>query len=95
MNEAVFFSGETALRGKQQVSEVWKAYYESPEAPFSWEPVQVEVLDTGALALSSGPVLDASGKLVSTYTSIWRLDAVGKWRIIFDKGNAACDCLKP
>lgn len=29
------------------------------EAPFSWEPAQVEVLDSGTLALSSGPVCPA------------------------------------
>jgi ketosteroid isomerase-like protein len=89
--EAVFFSGETPLRGKQQVADAWKPYFEDPDAPFSWEPQQVEVLDSGTLALSSGPVSDPGGKPVATFTSIWRLEASGKWRIIFDKGNRACD----
>ena len=89
--EAVFFSAETTLRGKQQVADAWKAYFEEPDAPFSWEPQRVEVLDSGTLALSSGPVSDPDGKLVATFTSIWRLEASGKWRIIFDKGNRACD----
>ena len=90
-DEAVFFSGETPLRGKQQVADAWKAYFEEPEAPFSWEPQQVEVLDSGTLALSSGPVSDPGGKMVARFTSIWRLEASGNWRIIFDKGNRACD----
>ena len=89
--ETVFFSGEAPLRGKQQVADAWKPYFEGPDAPFSWEPQQVEVLDSGTLALSSGPVRDPDGKLVATFTSIWRLDASGNWRIIFDKGNRACD----
>jgi len=70
--DAIFFSGETALRGKQQVADKWKSYYESPDAPFSWEPAQVEVLDSGKLALSTGPVYDPEGKKVATFTSIWR-----------------------
>ena len=90
-DEAVFFSGETPLRGKQQVADAWKAYFEEPEAPFSWEPQQVEVLDSGTLALSSGPVSDPGGKMIARFTSIWRLEASGNWRIIFDKGNRACD----
>jgi len=90
-DEAVFFSGETTLRGKHQVAEVWKAYFDGPAAPFSWEPQRVEVLDSGKLALSTGPVRDAEGNLVATFTSIWRLEAPGQWRIIFDKGNRACD----
>ena len=89
--ETVFFSGEAPLRGEQQVADAWKPYFEGPDAPFSWEPQQVEVLDSGTLALSSGPVRDPDGKLVATFTSIWRLDASGNWRIIFDKGNRACD----
>lgn len=52
------------------------------------------VLDSGTLALSTGPVRDPKGKLVATYTSIWRLEAPGTWRIVFDKGNDACDCAK-
>lgn len=89
--EAVFFTGETALRGKQQVSDAWKSYFDTPEAPFSWEPGQVEVLDSGTLALSSGPVYNPAGERVATFTSIWRQESHGQWRIIFDKGNKACE----
>jgi ketosteroid isomerase-like protein len=90
-DEAVFFSGEIPLRGKQQVADAWKPYFDDPGAPFSWEPQQVEVLDSGTLALSTGPVSDPDGKLVAKFTSIWRLEASGEWRIIFDKGNRACE----
>jgi len=89
--EAVFFSGPNPLRGKQQVADWWRRYYEKPDAPFSWEPEQVEVLGSGTLALSSGPVHDSKGKLVGRFTSIWRLESPGVWRIIFDKGNEVCD----
>jgi len=88
--EAVFFSGDKPLRGAQQVADWWKRYYEGPDAPFSWEPEEVEVLDSGSLAISSGPVRDSKGALIATFTSIWRLEDAGKWRIIFDKGNRAC-----
>ncbi|MEI7764669.1 MAG: nuclear transport factor 2 family protein [Comamonadaceae bacterium] len=93
--EAVFFSGTKVLRGKQQVADGWKSYYQGPTAPFSWQPEQVEVLQSGALALSSGPVRDAQGKLIATFSSVWRLEAPGVWRIVFDKGNEVCDCAKP
>ena len=88
--ETIFFSGETPLRGKQQVATAWKAYYEGPEAPFSWEPQTVEVLDSGTLALSSGPVHDAAGRQIATFNSIWRLEPGGSWRIVFDKGHRHC-----
>ena len=92
--DAVFFSGPEPQRGKQAVADRWKRFYEKPQAPFSWEPERVEVLDSGTLALSTGPVRDPDGKLIATFTSIWRLDAPGTWHIVFDKGNDVCDCAK-
>jgi ketosteroid isomerase-like protein len=93
-DDTVFFTGPKPLRGKAQVAAVWKRFYERPEAPFSWEPTEVEVLEAGTLALSSGPVRDPTGKVVATFTSIWRQEAPGVWRVVFDKGNDACDCAK-
>lgn len=89
--EAVFFSGPTPLRGAAAVAEAWQRYYEGPTAPFSWEPEQVVVLESGTLALSSGPVRDPEGNLIATFTSIWRLEEPGTWRIVFDKGCKACE----
>jgi len=93
--ETVFFSGLNALTGKQQVADAWKGYYETPDAPFSWEPEQVVVLESGTLALSTGPVRNAEGKQVASFTSTWRLEESGDWRIIFDKGCEVCDCTTP
>lgn len=93
--EAIFFSGESVLHGKQEVAAAWKVYFDGAVAPFAWKPQGVEVLDSGTLALSTGPVYDPGGTLVSTFTSIWRLEAPGKWRIIFDKGNRACPLPMP
>jgi ketosteroid isomerase-like protein len=94
-DEAIPFTGPTPLRGKQAVADAWKRFYEKPDAPFSWEPEKVQVLDSGTLAISSGPVRDPAGKHFITYSSIWRLEAPGVWRIIFDKGEVVCDCAKP
>lgn len=86
-DEAIFFAGTRPLRGKAAVVEAWSRYYVEPEPPFSWEPDQVEVLDSGTLALSTGPVRDPTGKVVGRFHSIWRLEAPGVWRIVFDKGG--------
>lgn len=88
-DEAVFFSGTKVLRGKQQIAEAWAAYFADPAPPFSWDPDQVVVLESGTLALSTGPVVDPSGQVVGRFNSIWRLDAPGVWRIVFDKGSPA------
>lgn len=92
--DTIFFSGPKPLHGPDEVTAFWKRFYEKPEAPFSWRPETVEVLDSGTLALSTGPVFDPSGKKFATFTSVWRLEAPGVWRIVFDKGNPECDCEK-
>ncbi|MEQ1579719.1 MAG: nuclear transport factor 2 family protein [Steroidobacteraceae bacterium] len=84
--EAVFFSGTAATHGKANVVGSWKRFFVDKEAPFSWAPDQVEVLASGTLALSTGPVRDPSGKIISRFNSIWRLEA-GRWRVVFDKGS--------
>jgi len=89
--ETIFFSGKTPLRGKQQVADAWSSYYQEAQAPFSWEPETVVVLDSGTLALSSGPVRNSEGNVVAGFNSIWRLDPDGRWRIVFDKGNRVCE----
>jgi ketosteroid isomerase-like protein len=84
--ETVFFNGLDPLRGRQVVADAWKPLFEGPQASFSWEPEVVEVLDSGTLALSSGPIKDSAGNRVGTFNSIWRREASGEWRILFDKG---------
>ena len=91
-DEAVFFGNTHTMHGKAEIEAAWKSYYEKSAAPFSWEPAQIEVLASGNLALSTGPVHDAEGRLIGTFSSIWRQDAPGVWHIVFDKGSPACDC---
>ena len=91
-DEAVFFGPKLASRGKAAVAEQWKRYFTAPEAPFSWRPEEVEVLDSGTLAMTSGPVFDPAGKRIGTFNSVWRREADGTWKIVLDKG---CDCGSP
>ena len=88
-DEAVFFDGTTVLRGRSKVIEGWTRYFNGPEAPFSWEPDQVEVLESGSLALSTGPVRDPTGKVVARFNTIWRLESPNSWKVVFDKGSPA------
>jgi ketosteroid isomerase-like protein len=91
-DEAIFYAGERPLRGKAAITTAWSKFYEGPQAPFSWQPDHVEVLDSGALALSSGPVKDPQGRVVARFNSIWRRGDDGAWRVVFDKGCDACPC---
>lgn len=85
--QAIFYGSRGPLVGKAAVAAAWKGFFDAPDAPFSWEPDQVDVLADGTLAHSSGPVHDPAGKLISRFNSVWRQEAPGVWRIVFDKGS--------
>jgi ketosteroid isomerase-like protein len=88
-SEAVFYAGAKAFVGKAAVKESWRGLYEGP-APFSWEPDHVQVLASGTLALSTGPIRSPDGKITGRFNSIWRLEPDGVWRVVFDRGSPVC-----
>ncbi len=92
--DAIFFGRSGALVGKAEVVAGWKGLFEGPKAPFSWRPEVVEVLESGTLAHSSGPVTGPDGKVFGVYNSIWRLEPNGRWLVVFDKGCDVCDTTK-
>lgn len=88
--EDAFFFGKEGLRGKKAVVAAWKEFYEGKRAPFSWRAETVEVLDSGTLAFSSGPVFDPQGQRTATFNSVWRREPNGQWKVVFDKGTCVC-----
>jgi ketosteroid isomerase-like protein len=90
--ETIFFGPGNVLRGKQQVVDGWKRFYTGDKAPFSWAPERVEVIDSGTLGMSQGPVYDPDGKRVGTFNSVWRRETDGRWKIVLDNGCPPCDC---
>ena len=85
--DTVFFGNAKVHRGRDAVLAAWKGFFDGPQAPFSWEPDQVEVLESGQLALSTGPVRNPQGQVIARYNSIWMRTADGRWLIVFDKGS--------
>jgi ketosteroid isomerase-like protein len=88
--DAIFMGGAGPLRGRDAVVAEWKKFYEGEKPPFSWEPETVEVVDSGGLALSRGPVFAPDGKRIGTFTSTWRKEPDGRWRIVLDSGCPPC-----
>jgi ketosteroid isomerase-like protein len=93
--ETVFFGGQGEIRGKAAVAAAWKPFFEGPTAPFSWQPDSVAVLESGTLGLSSGPVNAPDGTRIGTFNSVWRREADGTWKIVFDRGCPDCQCPPP
>lgn len=98
---AVFLGARNEVaRGRAEVVAAWAGFF-APDAPsFDWRPEIVELSADGTLGLSRGPWTlrgrDAQGRPLErsgTFTSVWRRQADGSWRVIFDAGCGACpDC---
>jgi ketosteroid isomerase-like protein len=91
-DEAIFLGPERALRGKKEVAEGWKGFYDGPQPPFAWAPERVHVVESGTLAISTGPVTDLQGRRIGTFTSTWRRDKDGQWLVVLDSGCPPCPC---
>jgi len=76
-DEAVFFGGKGVSRGRTAVVADWKRFFDAPTAPFSWAPAEVEVLASGTLGYTSGPVYDPQGGRIGTFN--FCVAASGRW----------------
>lgn len=91
--DAVFFGGKRSHRGRRAVLEAWSVYFEPDGPTLAWEPSEVEVIESEGLATSTGPYRVVSNRakktrvLEGTYFTVWRRDADGQWRVLFDTGT--------
>lgn len=90
-DDAVFVA-EPIARGRAAITAAWHDDFSAAKAPFSWAPDTVVVLDSGKLALTSGPVLGPDGKRIGTFNSVWQRERGGHWRIVLDHGCPKCRC---
>lgn len=87
--DAVFVNGGNPLRGKAQILEHWKSYFEETEAPFSWRP-DISEIGGANLGYTEGPVADPAGVVFARFYSTWKLQPEGHWLLVFDNGHRLC-----
>lgn len=98
-DDAIFVSGNEVLRGRAAIVAAWAGRFAPDAAPMDWHPEVAEVQDGGALGLTRGPwtiaAKDRDGKPAprsGTFNSVWRREADGTWKVVFDAGCPPCPC---
>ncbi|MDA0705262.1 MAG: nuclear transport factor 2 family protein [Proteobacteria bacterium] len=88
------FIGNSALRGPVAVASAWAMFFAADGPSIKWRPQFVEILDDGTLALTRGPyrlvMTDEQGVKTEhwgTFNSVWRIQADGSWKVVFDAGS--------
>ncbi len=92
------FVSNSVLRGPAAITEAWSIFFQSEGPSIKWRPQFVEVLEDGNLALTRGPfrvvTQDDVGNEVErwgTFNSVWRRQADGRWKVVFDAGSPASE----
>lgn len=92
---AAFGSGQPQpLRGRDAVVAGWAHIIAGKGVSLDWYPTRVTIGDAEDVAWSSGPALfdwaatetAPRRQALATFHSVWRKDADGTWRVLFDEG---------
>lgn len=74
--------------GKKALS-VWLASLK-PEPSLNWKPVKAEISSSGDLGYTYGwwRIASADTTVYGNYITIWKKQADGKWKFVFDTGSS-------
>jgi ketosteroid isomerase-like protein len=88
-------NGSPLIQGKAEISK-GMGFLDKKENRLTWTPVGGDISASGDLGYTYGNYefrsKDKEGKLVvqhGKYTSIWRLQNDGNWKVVLDMGNAS------
>jgi len=94
--EVTTFNGGSAqeLRGRDAVTKGWDDFFQPDGPTLSWTPTGSEVVGAGDLGYTTGRSLfrakGADGAVIERrgeYLTVWRRQADGAWKVIFDTGS--------
>ena len=87
-------SGPKPIHGRAEIVRQWRGIIEGKRVRLEWYPARTTANGAGDLAWSTGPalteVLDPAAKQrfhLGHFRSVWRKDADGAWRVVFDDGD--------
>jgi ketosteroid isomerase-like protein len=87
-------NGADALQGKDAIAKTM-GFLDQKDNHLEWTPVYADMAASGDLGYTYGTYVfttkDKTGKTVEEhgkYTSIWKKQKDGKWKVVLDMGNA-------
>lgn len=85
--EDAMFGGGTAhqTQGREAIVKAWAPFFEPDAVPLTWAPVKGEVLSGGEIGYTVGRYVH--GRARGQYLTVWRKQADGRWRAIYDIGT--------
>ena len=98
VGEPATFNGGTAgeIHGRDAVAKEWAPYFQANGPRLMWKPTKAEILGHGDLGYTvgswelrppSGGQAPATTVTRGNYLTVWKKQADGAWRIVFDTGS--------
>ena len=84
--DCVFFSGSTALRGRDAVLAAWKPFFDGAQRRSRGSPIRSRCSTRASSRCRRGSS-KTRGAVTARFNSIWRRQADGRWLVVFDKGG--------
>lgn len=85
---------EDVIKGKDNIYLAMKDVFSTKDFSLRWEPLSSDISDCGSMGYTYGVYKrkyrnDNNELITSTgkYTSIWKKDEYGNWKVILDIGN--------
>jgi ketosteroid isomerase-like protein len=90
-DDAMFWVQGKPVVGRENVVKAWSGLLDPEKPPFSWKSEVAVVSADGMTAFSTGGVFTPDGTRVSRFTSTWRKQKDGSWKVQFDgPGSPIC-----
>ena len=93
-NGAMVRGDSIGITGHKAIRESMEEAFKDPNYSLRWKPTKAEMLIPGVLGYSVGRYesrrKNKEGKTIigtGTYTSIWKKQSDGSWKIVLDTGN--------
>jgi ketosteroid isomerase-like protein len=93
-NGAMVRGDSVTITGHKAIREAMEGAFKDPNYSLRWQPTKGDILIPGVLGYTVGRYenkrKNKEGKMVvakGTYTSVWKKQADGSWKIVLDTGN--------
>ena len=96
VGEPATFNGGTPdeVHGRDALAKDWARYFQTNGPRLTWKPTKAEILGKGDLGYTVGswelraePAGAQAAVTRGNYLSVWRKQADGAWRVVFDTGS--------
>lgn len=90
-DDAATIQNGKVITGKAALRDFYKEIFAGKNFTLTWKPTKAEAAKDGSLGYTYGDYEAREGESIShgMYTTVWRRDGSGQWKVVLDLGSSA------